>query len=439
MKRVLIVSPHFPPINAPDMQRIRMSLPHYRAYGWEPVVLAVAPDEVDAVREPELLATVPADVRVEHCGALPRRRMRRLGVGNIGQRAWLALDRVGRDLLRRERFDLVLFSNTQFITFPLGRRWRTRFGVPYVLDVQDPWRTDYYSRPGSRRPPGGWKYRFAQAQAVLLERWAFARASGVMSVSPRYVEDLRRRYPELAATPADVIRFGASRQDLEHAGRLPAITRYDRHPGEIHFVYTGAAGPILPHATTVLFEALRAYRAAAPQRAARLRFHFLGTSYVAPGAGRHAIRPLAESLGVADLVDEVPHRLGHLECLRLQADADVLLLPGSNDPAYSPSKAYGYFLSRKPVLGLVFPGSVLEALLDELGGAHVVRIAGGETAGQASGNLQRFFAAAVEGVIPAMLSPRQEEHFCRNYLADDLTRRQCALFDRAVAFAGARS
>jgi len=41
MKRVLIVSPNFPPINAPDMQRVRMSLPFYRDNGWEPVVLAV--------------------------------------------------------------------------------------------------------------------------------------------------------------------------------------------------------------------------------------------------------------------------------------------------------------------------------------------------------------------------------------------------------------
>ncbi len=34
MKRVLIISPHFPPINAPDCQRVRMSLPYYRRYGW---------------------------------------------------------------------------------------------------------------------------------------------------------------------------------------------------------------------------------------------------------------------------------------------------------------------------------------------------------------------------------------------------------------------
>ena len=41
VKKVLIVSPHFPPLNAPDMQRVRMSLPYFAAEGWEPVVLAL--------------------------------------------------------------------------------------------------------------------------------------------------------------------------------------------------------------------------------------------------------------------------------------------------------------------------------------------------------------------------------------------------------------
>ena len=35
LRKVLIVSPHFPPVNAPDMQRTRLALPYLRACGWE--------------------------------------------------------------------------------------------------------------------------------------------------------------------------------------------------------------------------------------------------------------------------------------------------------------------------------------------------------------------------------------------------------------------
>src|SRR5581483_5647318 len=201
-KRLLIVSPHFPPINAPDMQRARMSLSHYRAAGWEPIVLTVDEREQEGVREPELLQSIPADIEVNRAGALPLRWTRRLGLTNLGLRAWLHLFFAGSRLIRRQKIDLVFFSNTQFVTFLLGRFWRCRFGVPYVIDVQDPWRTNYYERPNSRRPAGVWKYQAARVMAWLLEGRSFRRAAGVISVSPQYLHDFQGRYSWFGRIPS---------------------------------------------------------------------------------------------------------------------------------------------------------------------------------------------------------------------------------------------
>ncbi len=130
MKKVLIVSPHFPPTNAPDMHRVRMSLPHYRANGWEPVVLAVGDRWQEGVREAELLGTIPADVRIVYTRAIPIRLSRLLGIGTLGLRAWWSMFWTGSRLLRREKFDLVFFSNTQFLIFTLGPIWRRLFPRP---------------------------------------------------------------------------------------------------------------------------------------------------------------------------------------------------------------------------------------------------------------------------------------------------------------------
>ncbi len=433
MKRLLIVSPHFPPINAPDMQRVRMALPYYRAAGWDPVVLAVKPEAVEGVLEPELLATVPRDIPVHACDAYATRWTRRLGVGNVGHRSFRFLDRRVTELLRRERFDLAFFSNTQFITFPLGIRWRRRFGLPYVIDLQDPWRTDYYERRGSRRPPGGWKYQFARLQARFLEGPTMRRAAGVMSVSGHYLDDLRARYPEFSA-PTEVIGFGATRVDLERAHLLPPSAHaFARRPGEVHVLYTGASGPVMPHSLSVLFAALRQFRAAEPELARRLRFHFYGTSYVPPGRGRCSVLPIAQEFGVADQVDEVPHRLGHLECIQLQSGADVLLLPGSSDLAYSPSKIYPYYLAGKPILGLVFRDSVMEQLLDQLQCAYLTRFREQEAKDDAHAHLRVFLAAAASGRAAELMPARRDAYFNEHFLADSLARRQAALFDRALA------
>ena len=86
MPRLLIVSPHFPPINAPDMQRIRMSLPHFVDAGWEIVVLTVQDDQPMAPLETDLLATIPQAVRVVRARVISRNWSGPIGVNNLGLR-----------------------------------------------------------------------------------------------------------------------------------------------------------------------------------------------------------------------------------------------------------------------------------------------------------------------------------------------------------------
>src|SRR5947207_2083986 len=95
MRRVLIVSPHFPPINAPDMQRVRMSLPFFSQHGWQASVLAVAPDGSHVI-EPLLTETIPRETPVTRVSAVPLEWSRRIGVGNIALRALPYLYRAGR-------------------------------------------------------------------------------------------------------------------------------------------------------------------------------------------------------------------------------------------------------------------------------------------------------------------------------------------------------
>ena len=132
-------------------------------------------------------------MRIIEIKAFSPRWTRLIGVGNAGLRCWLPMLFAGLRLLRHEKFDLVFFSTTQFFTFTLGRIWRRLRGVPYVFDMQDPWRTDYYQRPGSRPPPGGWKYRFARLVAWL-------RGQGVEADKP--LHELRKEFGSIIAAQA---------------------------------------------------------------------------------------------------------------------------------------------------------------------------------------------------------------------------------------------
>jgi hypothetical protein len=343
-------------------------------------------------------------------------------VGNLGLRSLLHVFLRGLVLLRREKPDLVLFSTTQFALFPLARVWTALTGVPCVVDLHDPWVTDAYELPGAPRPPGGWKYRFARLSARLLEGWSFRRLAGMISVSEIYLQQLRSRHRWFAGIPGTVLGFGASEADLAAAPSAPAGPR----PSTVSVVYTGASGPCLNRLLPEFLSGLALLRSRDPAAAARLRVHFIGTSYVAAGSGHPSVLPLAVAKGLGDLVLETPHRVGHLECLARQRDADLLLLPGSTDPAYSPSKLYPYLLSGRPILALAPPHGVLAALLSRLRSSRFIPVDPASAPGSAAPLICAALADAAAGRPVEDLSARDTTLFREEFLSRSLVRRQCA-------------
>jgi hypothetical protein len=366
-KRVLIISPHFPPVNAPDMQRVRVSLPYFLADGWEVTVLTVADPTPTAPLEPELEATVPAGVQVARAHCFSRRWTRWLGVNNVGLRSLPFLFLTGCRLLTGRRHDVVYFSTTMFIVLPLGRLWKLLCGTPYVIDLQDPWVSDYYERPGAPRPPGGWKYGFAQGLGRALEGWTMRGVSHLITVSADYAVTLRRRHPALAVLPATELPFGSPDPDLQ----LVASRLQSRPPllpaGGVRLAFAGAIGPGMLASIEVLFAAMAAARKAGVPVSA----HFFGTSYSPAAQGRPATLALAAQFGLSDCVHEQTDRLRYFDALQVTLEADANLLLGSTDLAFTPSKILAVLAAGRPVAALAPQGSAMVTRLAQLGQACV--------------------------------------------------------------------
>src|SRR4051812_21791239 len=105
MKRVLMVSPHFPPDPGAATHRVRLLAPHLPVYGWEPVILTVRPEYYESRLDFELEEMVPRWLRIVRTHALPVRLTRKLGIGDLGLRAIQGLYRASKSLLASEPFD----------------------------------------------------------------------------------------------------------------------------------------------------------------------------------------------------------------------------------------------------------------------------------------------------------------------------------------------
>ncbi|MDJ0652834.1 MAG: glycosyltransferase [Xanthomonadales bacterium] len=381
MKRVLIVSPHFPPTNAADCHRVRTYLPHLASLGWQAEVLCVEPADVFASQDPLLCESLPDHVPIHRVPARATLLQWLARGKTLGPRSFRFLRSHGDRLLHPRTFDLVFFSTTAFTVFRLGPRWKQRHGVPFVIDLQDPWVNDFYRLNPEITPPGGRLRHFrADRQARRWEQRVLAAAAAVVSVSPRYRSDILARHPQLGDLPWLVLPFGASAADFELLDDCAVKqSRFDPRDGRKHIVYVGRGGPDLEASLTRLFEAFARLLDMDSDTAGRLSFHFFGTSYAPEGRLRDSVMPLAEKAGVARWVEEQPSRIPYFEALRCLRDAHGLFLPASADTGYNPSKVYNLLLAGRPLLAIAPGGSVAERELSRFAGAMTLADSEGQS------------------------------------------------------------
>jgi hypothetical protein len=429
MKTVLVVSPRFPPTNAPDLHRVRHSLPHFEDYGWDAEVWRVDPAFVERERDPLLVDTLPDDAAIRTVSALNPDWTRLVGLGSLPLRSLPFYFWRGNQRLAQGDVDLVYFSTTAFPVMILGRYWKWRFGVPYVIDMQDPWHTDYYvGKPKEEQPPKFW---FSYRLNKYLEPVAMRGVDGIVSVSQGYCDTLQDRYVNVTPDMCEVIPFGAAEVDfevMEDSGVTQPFV--DPDDDTIDVVYAGRGGHDMATAARGFFGALRRGRKERPVLFRRVRMHFVGTSYAPAGEGEKTLEPIAEEYGVADAVTERTDRIPYFQSLRLLRDADHLVVPGSDDPDYTASKLYPYILSRRPVLAAFHENSSVVEILRATGAGTAVTFNGRTNP---DGLAQDVLAAWTPTLERLPCTPDTDWDAFRPYTAEAMTRRQVEVFDRVVS------
>jgi glycosyltransferase involved in cell wall biosynthesis len=359
--RILIVSYFFPPFNVVGAVRVGKMAKFLHAFGHDVRVLTA--------RDQPLQSTLPLEVPAEHVVATswwnvnrPAEmaaggRERVAAGGYLGQRSSTSLlarlgalyktvlnlpdgqvgwyrpaVRGGSRLLREWPADVIVASSPPPTALLVANTLSRRHGVPWVADMRDLW-TDapYYAYPPRRR-----------ALEAVLERRVFRRAAGLVTVS----EPLRAQTAARHALPTAVVMNGFDPADYpEPAPRAAG--------GPLHIVYTGMIYPGRRDPSP-LFEAMRRLGEAGEH--VRVSFYGRYLGEVAELARRHGVQDRVEAH------ESVPYR----DALRLQRQADALLLLPGNEPAANGAyggKFYEYLGARRPMIVLAGPDNVAAALV----------------------------------------------------------------------------
>jgi hypothetical protein len=427
-RRCIVVAPHFPPSGLPPAHRARLFVRHLPAFGWTPVVVTVDPRDREEPAEPELLETVPRDVRVELVRAWPARLTRRAGVGDLVLRSFWSLAARAIRVARETPDPVVLLVVPPWYALWLAPILRRRSGARVVVDYVDPWRI---------AATGTLKSSLAAWVAEQTEGRCLRSASGVFAVSDGIITDLQTRFPWTNAIPAGAAPYGFEESDRALLPkRADRALEPDAPAGGVtcRLVYIGALSDAQLPVLAALLDAVVRLREVNPAVAARLRLEFYGTTYAAPALAVPRTTALVAARALEAQVSEHPVRVPYAHALALADGADGNLVLGDTTSYYAASKLMPVLASRRPVIALLQASTEPAALLRRLGCRGLVCYGTADTPspGTAVHDLASALNDLIQGTLPAMTADFSTDATLQSRTAERMTGALVAVLDQVA-------
>ncbi|MDH3427084.1 MAG: glycosyltransferase [Gemmatimonadota bacterium] len=380
MKRVLIVTYHFPPSNEVGALRPSKFAEYLPEFGWEVQVLR-ADSQIRAEGGAQFVVDRPLDVEsapqwpgLRECAQRVSGRAAKaadaVGVPQVDSGwaesyqvsasrrplrdlvyslMWLPDDkqgwilpavRQGLRMIRANRPDALLVTSPPHSVQVIGLLLSKIADVPLVADFRDPWvgnpATPDFIRAGPTPRIHGW-----------LEDAVLSRAAAVLTTTGQHAKTLEHRRSA-----------GPRKFHVVPNGFDAAMFDGLRTGGSDRFTITYAGNFYHTRTPEPLFKAIGMLRDHQGVDTSRIVVNLLGDCEF---AGGRSVLDMARQAGCESSV-VVRGRLPHGDVLGHLVRSDLLLLLATGQPEQVPAKAYEYLAAGPPILALVDRGATAELL-----------------------------------------------------------------------------
>jgi glycosyltransferase involved in cell wall biosynthesis len=378
MRKILIISYHFPPDAAVGGMRPAKFAKYLPQFGWEPIILTVKP-RYYRVTDPSKLKDLGAVPRVYRTRMLPQpghmymalktrihkpspgpvsARVATSSFGDRGVRAsvrralvsleclpddkqmWIPVAvPTGVKLVRQHKVGALLTTGPPMTCHVIGLMLKALTGRRWIADFRDPWVLN-------REESGFPSTAFSRAAEAWLEKKTMLHADSVVFASDRMQAYLQKRYPFLA-TKSAVILNGYDPSDF-NGGPIDTCRR-DRDA----FTLTHTGTIYLKRSAESLLRGLSELIHDGRIPRERVRVNLVGLTPA-------VVRERVTQLDLDDVVTVIDF-MNYQECVRLLRRSDVLLLFAQGQPLQIPTKLYDYIAVGKPILVFAEDGATRRA------------------------------------------------------------------------------
>jgi hypothetical protein len=421
MKKILIISPHYPPSNLAAVHRTRLFAQHLPSFGWEPIILCVDENDYEEELDWNLHTLLPKEQRIEKVRAFPVTKPRI--IGDIGLRGFFQLRRKALELVRKEKIDFVYIPIPSFYVSLLGTYLNRKTGVKFGIDYIDPW---VHHFPGSEKRFS--RHWFSTQLAKYLEPKALENVSLITGVAEGYYQKVIERNPSLINSCVfGAMPYGGEKQDHLAVKELGIKPYLFQNNSMVQLIYAGAMLPKAYKPLLLLFELIQEN----PKIFENIEIHFIGTGKTPNDPVGYNIKPYAEKYGLWEkYIFEYPKRIPYLDVLIHLENSDGVFILGSTEPHYTPSKTYQGVLSEKPIFAMLHTESTAAEILESSKAGIVFRMVPDNLSGKKQELLTTFkqFLSFKDNFSSSNVDLNQFEQ----YSAENVTKQLAALLNQVT-------
>lgn len=346
MKRVLVLTYHFPPEGGPAVQRVLKFVKYLPSFGYEPVVLTSL--HPLGVKDHDLFKEIPISVpvhRVIDFGAwIPYEVRKRIFRNFLPDRhiTWkkLAISKALR-IIQDKKIDLLFSSSPPHSVQVIAKEIATRSGLPWVADLRDEW---------TRGP----QFQLTP-EVFLLEKRILQSCQALTTVT----QSAQKNFLEITEqkNPVYFLPNGYDPEDIVNILHSPK-----NNTQKLNIMYCGRFSKT--HSPQAFWGALQEIVSKE-----RLWKHFLRVQIVGGTNNAKSVASFPELRSFVECIPYQPHR----KALKWMQQADVLLLlsTGPQGSEIITGKVYEYMALEKPILAVISSPGELSQMLSNYGNAYI--------------------------------------------------------------------
>ena len=347
MKKVLIITYHFPPEGGAPVQRITKFVKYLPESGYQPYVLT-ARHRIRTV-DPSLLRDVPDQIPVYKArdwGSYAPYEIRKLFKRFFqpdNSVFWMkGAIKLGIQLVREHGIDVIFSTSPPHSVQLAAKAIAQTSGRPWIADFRDEWT----GNPLFLKKPYVEKNREWEKQVLDA-------CSGITTICGKARDNFGRT---AESGKIHVVRNGFDPDDFKGIEPDPSKN------GPLEIVYCGRLNQL--HSPKPFFSMLSRLCEKGELEPGRIKITIIGNTRPGPWCAQFPVLK-----NILDFTGYLPHD----KCIQAMGRAGALLLLATsmNSTEMFPAKMYEYFRLKKPVYALIsFPGE-LSTMLTDYGNAYI--------------------------------------------------------------------